>query len=168
MDEVKLAHYVPRCYLKSFSNEKRICVYFKDKILFLENQNIEKIAAEKYFYDFTDTEINDFKKYIPDFHKQYIEKLYSNNVEIVLSEIIQKLLMAIPKNIMNKNIYLNNNLKEEIAYLIVFQLFRTKKYRNFLQSIYQLDANMAAKLQKESILNMDNIIAFKNTLVKSK
>lgn len=47
---VKQEHYVPRFYLRKFSNQDKISVYEIEKKKFFKT-NINKIACEKYFYD---------------------------------------------------------------------------------------------------------------------
>lgn len=47
---VKQEHYVPRFYLRRFSNQNKISVYEIEKKKFFKT-NINKIACENYFYD---------------------------------------------------------------------------------------------------------------------
>ena len=167
MNDVKNQHYVPRCYLKAFTHENKLMVYDKETKTILKDQNIEKFAVEKWFYDFSDNEIADYQRYIPEFGKQFLEKLFSDTIESELSEIIDKLSRNIPSNINDRNVCLHQGDKKEIAYQIAFQMFRTRKYRDFLGSYYRLDDNLTRKLHIESLMDFDNIQQFCNILMEA-
>jgi hypothetical protein len=142
-------------------------VYDKKIKTTLKDQNIEKFAIEKWFYDFSDDEIADYQRYIPEFGKQFLEKLFSDTIESGLSEIINKLSKNIPNNVNDHNVYLHQGNKKEIAYQIAFQMFRTRKYRDFLGDYYRLDDNLTRKLHKESLMNFDNIQRLCDILMKA-
>jgi hypothetical protein len=89
MEEVKSQHFVSRCYLEKFSQDNKVFAYDRNKKAFLEKQNILKIAKQNRFYDYSDEELNEIKKYIANIDKQYIEKSFSNNIESQLASIIQ-------------------------------------------------------------------------------
>jgi hypothetical protein len=167
MSDAKNQHYVPRCYLRSFTFNNKLVVYNKDIKTILKDQNVEKFAVEEWFYDFSDDEIADYQRYLPNFEKQFLEKLFSDKIEPELSAIINKLPQNIPNNVDNFNVCISKNDKKEIAYQIIFQIFRTRKYRDFLGSYYQLDDKFTRKLHIESLLDIDNIQIFNNILMKA-
>ena len=101
-DNVKQEHYIPRSYLAWFANDKgKINVYDYKKEEYRKNQSIEKIAKIGGFYDFDKENLEYMKNFKEDIDKQYIEKMFSKNIEPALKNIIEKL--------SNLNIsYLNN------------------------------------------------------------
>ena len=71
MNKVKNQHFVPRFYLKNFtdSNDK---IFVYDKTTYKVFQTaVENVACENYFYDSVRLE-TEFKE------KQYLEKFYSS------------------------------------------------------------------------------------------
>ena len=88
------------------------------------------------------------KNFKEDIDKQYIEKMFSKNIEPALKNIIEKL--------SNLNIsYLNNypdivdhELKLGISYLLIFQFLRTRSYRDFFEKILQDDKKAAFEQKK--------------------
>lgn len=96
------------------------------------------------------------KNFKEDIDKQYIEKMFSKNIEPALKNIIEKL--------SNLNIsYLNNypdivdhELKLGISYLLIFQFLRTRSYRDFFEKILQ-DDKKAAFEQKKILLDRETI-----------
>jgi hypothetical protein len=165
MEEVKSQHFVPRCYLERFSQDNKIYAYDKNKRVLLEKQNILKIAKQNRFYDYSDEELNEMKKYISNIDKQYIEKLFSTNVEPQLSDIIQDFSRIDPNKIKSCISSLSKNSKIEISYQIIFQLIRTKKCRQLLSDIYKLNKEDSAKIHRDLILDIDAIIMLKDKFI---
>ena len=156
-DNVKQEHYIPRSYLAWFANDKgKINVYDYKKEEYRKNQSIEKIAKIGGFYDFDKENLEYMKNFKEDIDKQYIEKMFSKNIEPALKNIIEKL--------SNLNIsYLNNypdivdhELKLGISYLLIFQFLRTRSYRDFFEKILQ-DDKKAAFEQKKILLDRETI-----------
>lgn len=167
MEESKSQHFVPRCYLEIFSHDNKIFAYDKNKGVILENQNILKIAKQNRFYDYTDEELNEMREYISDIDKKYIEKLFSNNIEPQLLNIIQDFNHIDTNKIKSHILSLSKNSKIEIAYQIIFQLIRTKKYRQLLLTTYKLDKEDIAKMHRDSILNINIINKLKDKLINA-
>ena len=156
-DNVKQEHQIPRSYLAWFANDKgKINVYDYKKEEYRKNQSIEKIAKIGGFYDFDKENLEYMKNFKEDIDKQYIEKMFSKNIEPALKNIIEKL--------SNLNIsYLNNypdivdhELKLGISYLLIFQFLRTRSYRDFFEKILQ-DDKKAAFEQKKILLDRETI-----------
>lgn len=156
-DEVKQEHYVPESYLKRFTNEKgKICVYDYDKKELRENQSTNKIAKINGFYDFDKEELEKLQKANVQVDKQYIEKMFATSIEPALKDIIDKLSNLDSDFGADCPSIQNAELKLSISYLLVFQLLRTKSYREFFVEFLG-DEKSGATQQKFTLINQDVI-----------
>ena len=118
-------HYVPKVYLKFFSRRKKnnyyISVIDKDKDSFF-TVNIENIACCNYFYEVnTKTE-------------NYWEMYYSKNIESSLPSVFNNLIAGATLSQNNTNI-LSENAKKEMSKIILSQISRTRKSKEFYSNI---------------------------------
>lgn len=152
---VKNQHYVPQRYLTNFSNKdkhKYKCnVFDKSNEQVRQNQNIEKIASERYFYDVDFEEL--FKQYEEQGHeinpqiredikvvdKQTMEKeILSQKVE---SEMFIPIVNIISRYVMSPDLKKTNPFLEEektiIAYYLAIQYVRTKEFREHIIQLHE-------------------------------
>ena len=128
-NKIKIQHYVPRFYLRNFSVKKgkTYAIFCFDKVegkIFYTN--IERVGAEKYFYD-ADRDTN-----------QTIEKAFGK-VEVRFNEAYSRL-------IARENLsFLSEEEKVAIAFFVITQELRTKEYRMFLSNIGKELANWLSK-----------------------
>ena len=124
-EKVKNQHYVPLAYLKFFSRKVKEEYYIavmdknKDKIFM---SNIKNVASGKYFYEV---------KYKPQNHW---EKYYCKNIESKLPVIFNNII-SVTTISQNYSSILNESLKEEMARIILSQISRTRKAKEFFDEI---------------------------------
>ena len=150
----KNQHYVPQSYLKNFilnpnKNEKQIFVF--DKVTQRKFTNsIKNIAYEKYFYDFPEILVS------PGEDPQKVENLFSEleGRQHKLLKHIQKKIdffrMNLIQILISKKV-LNQSQKIDLSYVVAFQLFRTKEFRNFLLEMREVNKPFFDKLIKQEI-----------------
>lgn len=151
----KNQHYVPQSYLENFSlnpnkNQKQIFVFDKFTQTKFPN-NIKNIPLERYFYDFPENLV------LPGEDPQKVENFFSE-----LEGRQQKLLKHIQKKIdwifslrkkstaYSKKV-LNQSQKIDLSYVVAFQLFRTREFRNFLLEMREVNKPFFDKLIKQEI-----------------
>jgi hypothetical protein len=143
MSKVKRAHYVPKCYLRNFSNNEKLYVYDKA----LDNSwgsNIDSISSEKYFYDiklkdiyskYSDVIDKDLTELPDDLDEQEIEKYFANTIETrygkQLNNIIAKFKLTPLKNLLYNEI-ITEEEKYDFAVLLTFQIVRTREFREYM------------------------------------
>lgn len=155
--EVKREHYVPESYLNRFANENgKICVYDYNKAELRRDQSTDKIAKIKGFYDFDKEELEKLQKINVEIDKQYIEKMFAQKIEPALNDIIDKLSNLDPDFCTDCPSIKNKNLKLSLSYLLVFQLLRTRAYREFF--IEFLGSKKAGKMQHNFTLINQEVI----------
>jgi hypothetical protein len=151
----KNQHYVPQSYLENFSldpnkNEKQIFVFDKDNQKKFPT-NIKNIPLERYFYDFPENLV------LPGEDPQKVENFFDE-----LEGRQKKLLKHIKKKIdwifrlrKKGNAYskkvLNQSQKIDSSYVVAFQLFRTKEFRNFLLEMREVNKPFFDKLIEQEI-----------------
>jgi hypothetical protein len=135
------SHYNPRGYLKNFCHGKK-----KDKLFVYDKTsdkswitNIGNVACEKGFYNFPelrgigiDTEFIEHhfaKKIEPPFYKQI--------------EHIVDMFKRTPQVDYYKTKIFEENQKKQLSLFIVYQLLRTKEYRQYLTQLHELVVNEA-------------------------
>lgn len=154
---VKQEHYVPKSYLAWFADDnEKICVYDYEKKEYRKNQSIEKVAKIGAFYDFDEENLEYMRKFKENIDEQYIERMFSKNIEPALKDIIEKLSNLDMSFINNCPSIVNHNLKLSISYLLVFQFLRTRTARKFFEEIFR-DDKVAAFQHKKMLLNQESI-----------
>jgi hypothetical protein len=119
MNEPKRQHLVPRVYLKHFAL-KRNKGWFIDACSIKENESkifnasIEKVCVKKEFYTF---------RKLPDEHKRFLERFYSNTVESDYTEIYD--VLANPRVIK-----ISDDMRFKIMSFIICQHSRTAHFTN--------------------------------------
>ena len=156
----KKQHYVPQCYLKAWkiNRKNQIYVYDKEKKESRIN-NIEDVASEKYFYDFTpkdflskhdiDALLEDTDGFDADTKIQIIEKTLSISIEKPYAELISKILRdaKVASNWVLKNCYfLRPEFKESFSGLLAVQYVRTAHVRNMIRDISDNINQFVAKI----------------------
>lgn len=156
-NDVKQEHYVPKSYLAWFADDHgKINVYDYKKMEYRKKQSIEKIAKIGGFYDFDENNLEYMKKFKEDIDKQYIEKMFSHNIEPALKDIIEKLSNLDIGFLDSCPSIKNHTLKLNISYLLVFQFLRTRSYRDFFENLLD-DSEAAAFEQKKMLLDQESI-----------
>jgi type III secretion system FlhB-like substrate exporter len=161
-------HYVPQRYLKHFANITkkknktiaRLNVYDKEKAETRTNQNIERVASERFFYDVDfDAIINEaeeegieinqeYKSLVEQVDKQTIEHILATKIENSVFNPIAKIVTSYIMT--QKKAYANTFVipvseRAEIAYYLSLQLTRTKEFREKLIQTYEKGALLLLK-----------------------
>ncbi len=160
MTKVKKEHYVPQCYLKNFSKDRKKLFYYNKQV---KNDyhyvNIADAAEERYFYDLDisnnyqelsaedkekiDKEfIEEYGKHIPEMDKdiiddceQFLERFFSKEVEDDLAQYLDKIkynTYGFNKWVANNCYFISEEDKHNLTKLIVYQFIRTPYYRYFI------------------------------------
>ncbi|KGA96746.1 hypothetical protein AJ85_16910 [Alkalihalobacillus alcalophilus ATCC 27647 = CGMCC 1.3604] len=153
MGKVKNQHYVPRSYLKHFSNEKgQLWVYDKETDAVFPS-NITNVASQRYFYDISFDEIF---KVIPEDEKKKLEeelsklgidtkqdgyKTIEQGIEDFFSTEIEGPYKSLLENIRSRYVLNPDPLFSEaltleerhpLSLLIAYQIVRSKEFRKSL------------------------------------
>lgn len=185
-NKTKNEHYVPKCYLKSWQNDKgHVVVYDKESNKIWEN-NISDVACERYYYDIdykklSAQKIDMLKKLGIDAEEdeQFIEHFLSGQVESVYSTLLAKIIDREITPWHEKNCYfITPKDKLDFALCLAFQYIRTNKTRQMIldannclgqafkdmnaseemTSNYILDEGEEKSIQGNMILDVDNIL----------
>lgn len=129
MNEPKRQHFVPEVYLRKFSVSKKgtdrvHCLYKERGEIFL--QNIDKLAVQRDFYTIACGD----DPYI-------VEKTYAHTIEPLLGDVLDTL-NARSSNVLiqSNSVILDESLRADLAFMIVFQLLRGKQCRKFEEEMY--------------------------------
>lgn len=172
MEKVKNQHFVPRCYLRNFvDKDERINVFDKGKNQIRVNQNIDKIASSRFFYDIDLEAIDEVllkenldgvdnllpievKKIFEQACKdQFVEKWFSEKIEPSLKSCIKNLkayyLLQRIENIEN-SLAITEDIKEKMAILVAVQIMRTKEFRvAYIEQLPQIQLDMLNALDRK-------------------
>lgn len=126
MSEPRNHHYVPKTYLKYFSESKKSVF----KIGFVRRtgskgiSNIDNHAAERDFYR------------VPNLGDELAwERFYSDTIEPMINPTFEQVICKC-NSVMNGIRILDPKLKVNLAMIMYFQLFRTSKARDFFYGIF--------------------------------
>ncbi|NKF05283.1 DUF4238 domain-containing protein [Clostridium gasigenes] len=153
---VKNQHYVPQCYLRYFSQTRKkiskVSLFDKKKCVIRENQNIEKVASERFFYDIDfETVINEANEsgikldsedieIIKKIDKQQMEHTFSDFIEsemfVPIKEIVTSYTMMTKSSYSTRDV-ITEDKREKIAYYLAMQFLRTKKTKELMVQIYE-------------------------------
>ena len=143
---VKNQHYVPKVYLRYFSKKvkKDYYIWVMDKNRDEPfNTNIENIASSKYFYEVNSKPDN------------YWENYYCKNIESTLPKIFNNIIASATFS-QNNSIILNNEVKIAMCKIILSQVSRTKKAKDFYDGIgKEITTTMIDEVYKQ----LDNILS---------
>ncbi len=167
MSKPKKHHYVPQGYLKFFSKENEkgdfiTCVFDKKTRKEFET-NIAYIAEKKYY-----NTVNDDRFIVPtpDGDPLYYEYKYIELIEGRIPQIINNVISACTLCRRDEQI-LSKKVKYDLATLIVVQLLRTPKTRQYMhelgEPIYR-SITASIREQIESLQDMDKKKQFLNVL----
>lgn len=132
-NKVKKEHYVPQAYLNCFSRNTKIYVYDKSKDEIRHNQDISQVAHKRYFYDFSENEINILKRKYPEISEQYIEKeLFSKRLEPNLKNLICKIEKYFTEESKEYLYLLSDELKANVSMQMAYQFLRTYGIREHI------------------------------------
>lgn len=151
--KVKQAHYVPSSYLELFADKNnKLFVYDYDKKEYRVNQSPQKLLKCKYFYDLSSDELEFFSNHGYSFDVQAIESMLSQNIEDTQKKVIEQI-MNIPDEYFQTQTYIKNEeLKEILSYLVVYQLLRTRNARCFFSELSN-DEMYGAFMQKLALMS---------------
>lgn len=143
MSKTKKEHYVPRCYLDRWANEKGQ-LYVYDKVVKKSRKSNEKdIACERFFYDIdkstltTDNiEMLKIAGINPEIDEQFVEHFMASNVEDIYSKLLEKIIFTAERATpwYEKNCFFISEVnKLYFSICLAFQFVRTKTVRNMLK-----------------------------------
>lgn len=128
--KVKSQHYVPRVYLKRFTNRSGRIHVLNIRTLKSFPANVSNVAAEGYFYDVPDELIDTLED---SYDEQAIEKFLAE-IEGVAAGIFRRIDQTLALGSVHS--LQKNAIKEEdraeLAIYIALQYFRTRRMRDFL------------------------------------
>lgn len=126
-------HHVPQTYLRNFSSRKKDDYYvwtWDNRTKKIFNSNIENVAVERHFYT------------IDNLQDKYVwETFYAKTIEPLMNRALSNVINR-TENILvtDRAVVLSNELKKELAIIMVCQLFRSKHSREFTTKIYKREA----------------------------
>lgn len=158
--KTKNQHYVPQVYLKKFaiigSNDK-LNVYDKKTNTIRNDQRIDKLASERFFYDVSAEKLikenpnhdpDSVKQFVDEFNNgkdgsfQYIEKdFFSEIIESELGQLLNKIIKRADKASpwFRQNCYsIMDNERGKLSILMAMQYMRTKRYKEELKNALSL------------------------------
>lgn len=98
-DKTKKEHYVPRCYLENWKNNKGQVWVYDRRLKKTRINNVYDIACERYFYDIDYKKLSVQKLKLleklgiePAQDEQFIEHFFSEHIEGVFSRLLSKIL----------------------------------------------------------------------------
>jgi hypothetical protein len=165
---VKNQHYVPQRYLRYFSNVSRkknkdihrFSVFDKKKVEIRENQNIEDLASERFFYD-VDFELikseaeeegvevgQEYIDLIKEVDKQELEHTFATKVETTMFDPIAQIVTSytMTQKSAYPNIYvIPEDKRATVAYYITLQYLRTKEFREKMVQVYERGGKLLMK-----------------------
>lgn len=131
----KKQHFVPRLYLRRYTQGKEKIWVF-DKIQMKKfDAHINDVAAERFFYRFTEKEVNLIKeRFSGTISESSLDDIITNKVEPIFKGDLSAVLESYHNYKNNKVDYVieNENI-ESFAHSIAFQYYRTKAYREAMQ-----------------------------------
>lgn len=146
-DKTTKGHYVSQIYLKSFANDKSQCHVYDKKENKYFMTNVTNIMGERYFYDISDTIVNECKYLIKGkIEKQILEKILASTVDGYWKKIVDN----IESNYEWFSIkYLCNYLN--VYKCIAIQLLRTPRGRTLTAELYRRIYGKEVKKEFENI-----------------
>lgn len=136
MSKVKKQHYVPRSYLKRFTQDGDQLYVFDKFAKTSFKSNIRKVASERYFYDIPqDIVAKDEDLQIIEKGVSKIESDFSNAVDNVLTTV-------------HEEGRIDGDQKSAMAFFITIQFLRTREFRSFLMEF----SEKAAKAVLDKLL----------------
>lgn len=98
-DKTKKEHYVPRCYLENWKNNKGQVWVYDRRLKKTRINNVYDIACERYFYDIDYKKLSVQKLKLleklgiePAQDEQFIEHFFPEHIEGVFSRLLSKIL----------------------------------------------------------------------------
>ncbi|MBR5900762.1 DUF4238 domain-containing protein [bacterium] len=160
---VKNQHYLPKFYLKGFCDqESKITIFDRERGEIRFNQNPQKYAVERYFYDTDSKELKKlFEKWVILYpklcniinidDKQFIEHFF-NRLETDIAKLFETILN-------DPDVLYDQKNQSLIAYFLYTLAYRTAPYRNSMDDSYNqfmsqmkernLDENMIKKISED-------------------
>lgn len=142
-NKTKKEHYVPRCYLNRWGNEKKQIRVF-DKMNNKNWQgNVEDNACERFFYDIKPADLSVENMIflhscgiIPEKDEQFIEHFFSEQIETEYANLLQKIVDGEITLWKEKNCYfISEKNKLLMAVCLAYQYIRTKQVREMINGI---------------------------------
>lgn len=138
VEKTKKEHYVPRCYLKRWGNNKEQVFVYDKYLKKARINNVYDVACEKFYYDIDYRELSDdrigFLKGIginPEEDNQFIEHFFAEHIETIYSDVLQIIVDKKLTTWHEKNCYFaDEKTRFKLALCMAFQYLRTKEIRN--------------------------------------
>lgn len=135
--KTKKQHYVPRCYLNRWANEKHQISVF-DKLNISEwTTNVYDVASENWFYDINQAELREDvlnllhqNGVVPEEDEQFIEHFFSEEVENEYAELLRQIVDKEITPWYEQNcFFISQENKFLMSICMVYQYIRTKSSR---------------------------------------
>ena len=139
-DKTKKEHYVPRCYLENWKNNKGQVWVYDRRLKKTRINNVYDIACERYFYDIDYKKLSVQKLKLleklgiePAQDEQFIEHFFSEHIEGVFSRLLTKILNTEITSWREKECYfISKQEKLDFAVCVAFQYTRTNETRRMI------------------------------------
>lgn len=154
---VKNEHYVPRFYLRRFSNNDKIFAYDLENGNMFQT-NINKIACNNYFYDINPTEL---KQELEVYHKiynlpdEYFEKT-SDDIQFIekaLSRLEDKFAVMLNKFEKDYSLLKDEEFLSTLFLFLRMQSIRTRSFRNGLENLATQTTQWLKSLKIKNVEN---------------
>ncbi len=137
-EKTKKQHYVPRCYLNRWTNEKHQINVFNKFNKKEWVSNVYNVASERFFYDINHSELSESALNLlyqngvnPKDDEQFIEHFFSEQVEDEYAELLKQIVDREITPWYEKNcFFISEKNKILMSICLVYQYIRTKSVRN--------------------------------------
>jgi len=156
-------HFIPQCYLRNFSENKKFVFVHSKKNKKNYPQAIEKTACLNYFYTIPEKYIK--KEFLKDIDTNFIEKkILANNIESFYSALLSKIIQAASIWTLGNNYVeiLNKKERDLFAALIAIQYLRMPNIRDkywSAQRKVQKERNEIVSAMQNAYKNIDSSVA---------
>lgn len=159
MPEYERQHYVPRFLLNQFANKNNQLLVYDKQTKKVFQKDPYSLCQESYFYNVPLIELREEAGFLPKKswfknaekevkEKAFIENVfhgYETKIDKILKDIISKYKLSIPNDSSGdclfvddyNNTFIEEAERKELCFFISSQLYRTKKFRNYLIELTQ-------------------------------
>jgi len=117
---------VPQVYLKNFCNSKSAIAVLDKRTKKVFSTGVQVVRVENNFY--TLDKMKD---------PYYWERVYATGIELLMGNLLPAIIFRTNLLVQNGSVIINHSEKEELAIIMVMQLFRGKQIRKYERMLYQ-------------------------------